>query len=72
MCMSSYTRVKHLETPPSLITALSCSVISDSLQPMDCSLPVSSILGIFQEEYWSGLPFLLQGIVLSQGSNLHL
>ena len=24
--------------------------------PMDCSLPVSSVHGISQEEYWSGLP----------------
>ena len=26
--------------------------------PMDCSLPDSSVCGIFQQEYWSGLPFL--------------
>ena len=26
--------------------------------PMDCSLPGSSIHGIFQEEYWSGVPLL--------------
>ena len=25
--------------------------------PMDYSLPGSSINGIFQQEYWSGLPF---------------
>ena len=25
--------------------------------PMDCSPPDSSVLGIFQREYWSGLPF---------------
>ena len=24
---------------------------------MDCGLPGSSICGIFQQEYWSGLPF---------------
>ena len=24
--------------------------------PMDCSLPDSSLLGIFQQKYWSGLP----------------
>ena len=24
--------------------------------PMDCSLPGSSVHGILQEEYWSGLP----------------
>ena len=26
-------------------------------EPMDCSPPVSSVPGILQEEYWSGLPF---------------
>ena len=26
--------------------------------PMDCSLPGSSVHGILQQEYWSGLPFL--------------
>ena len=25
--------------------------------PMDCSPPGSSVHGILQEEYWSGLPF---------------
>ena len=25
--------------------------------PMDCSLPGSSVCGIFKQEYWSGLPF---------------
>ena len=25
--------------------------------PMDCSLPGSSVHGILQQEYWSGLPF---------------
>ena len=25
--------------------------------PMDCSLPGSSVHGIFQAEYWNGLPF---------------
>ena len=31
----------------------SCPTLSD---PMDCSLPGSSIHGIFQAEYWSGVP----------------
>ena len=34
----------------------SCPTLSD---PMDCSLPGSSVLGIFQagvQEYWSGVP----------------
>ena len=33
--------------------AQSCPTLSD---PMDCSLPGSSIHGIFQKEYWSGVP----------------
>ena len=32
----------------------SCLTLRD---PMDCSLPGSSIHGIFQAKYWSGLPF---------------
>ena len=34
--------------------AKSCLTLTD---PMDCSLPGSSVHGIFQQEYWSGLPF---------------
>ena len=33
--------------------AQSCPTLSD---PMDCSVPGSSAHGIFQEEYWSGVP----------------
>ena len=33
--------------------AQSCPTFSD---PMDCSLPGSSIHGIFQAKYWSGVP----------------
>ena len=33
--------------------AQSCPTLSN---PMDCSLPGSSIHGIFRQEYWSGLP----------------
>ena len=32
----------------------SCPTLSD---PMDCSLPGSSIRGISRQEYWSGVPF---------------
>ena len=34
--------------------AQSCLTLCD---PMDCSLPVSSVHGIPRREYWSGLPF---------------
>ena len=34
--------------------AQSCPTLCD---PMDCSLPRSSVHGISRQEYWSGLPF---------------
>ena len=34
---------------------LSCSVMSDC-NPMDCSLPGSSVGGFLRQEYWSGVP----------------
>ena len=34
---------------------VSCSVMSDSYNPMDCSLPLS--MGFSRREYWSALPF---------------
>ena len=37
--------------------------------PMDCSPPGYSVHGIFQQEYWSGLPFPLQGIFPNQRVN---
>ena len=33
--------------------AQSCPTLGD---PMDCSPPGSSVHGVFQEEYWSGVP----------------
>ena len=38
--------------------AQSCLTLCD---PMDCSLPGSSIHGISRQEYWSGLPFPSSG-----------
>ena len=38
----------------SLVFKLCLTISGD---PMDCSLPVSSVYGISQQEYWSGLPF---------------
>ena len=42
--------------------AQSCPTLSD---PMDCSLPGSSIHGIFQAEYWSGCHCLLRRSTLA-------
>jgi len=52
-----------------LMHAQSCSTLCD---PMDCSPPGSSVHGIFQEEYWSGLSFPPPGHIPTQGLNLHL
>ena len=35
----------------------SCSVMLDSLKPLDCSLPAPPSRGFSRQEYWSGLPF---------------
>ena len=35
--------------------------------PMDCGLPGSSVQGIFQQEYWSWLPFSPQGDLPNPG-----
>ena len=55
---------------------LYCSVLTQLcltlFKPVDHSPPDSSVHGFPRQEYWSGLPFLLQGIFLTQGSNLHL
>ena len=36
---------------------------------MDSNLPGSSVHGIFQQEYWSGLPFASAGLFPTQKSN---
>ena len=33
------------------------SVVSDSCNPVDCSLPGSSAVEFSRQEYWSGFPF---------------
>ena len=47
-----------------------CSVVFDSLRPMDCSLPGSYVHGIFPQEYWSGLSFRPPGDLLDPGIKL--
>ena len=44
--------------------AQSCPTLWD---PMDCSLPGSSVHGISQQGYWSGLPFPSPGDLRSPG-----
>ena len=43
---------------------LSCLTLRD---PMDCSPPGSSVHGILQTEYWSGLPFPTPGDLPDSG-----
>ena len=38
----------------------------------DCSWPGSTVMGFSSQEYWMGYHALLQGILLTQGSNPHL
>ena len=47
-----------------VVHLLSCVHLFD---PMDCNLPGSSVLGILQEEYRSGLPFPSPGDLLDPG-----
>ena len=46
-----------------------CPTLCD---PMDHGLPGSSVRGILQQEYWSGLPCPPPGIFPTQGSNTWL
>ena len=38
-------------------THVSCSVVSDSLQPTDYNLPGSLSMGLSRQKFWSELPF---------------
>ena len=50
-----------------LLVTQSCPTLCN---PMDCSLPGSSVHGILQERYWSGLPFPPPGEPPDQGIKL--
>ena len=59
-----------LETSYSVLHVLNCSVLSDSLWPMDCSLPGFSVHGDSSGKNTEvGCHALLQGIFLAQGLN---
>ena len=63
---ASWMALRHRSVPK----YVSCSVLSDSLQPMDYNLPSFSVHGILQATI-SGVSChsLLQGTFLTQGSN---
>ena len=47
-----------------VLVAQSCPTLCD---PMGCSPPGSSVLGIFRQEVWSGLPFPPPGDLTDPG-----
>ena len=47
------------------LVAKLCLTLCD---PMNCSVPGSSVHGISQQEYWGGLPFPSPGVFPTQGS----
>ena len=58
------------ENEMKVLVIQSCPTLCDL---MDCSLPISSVHGILQARILvMGCHFLLQGIFLTHGSNLHL
>ena len=40
-----------------MVVVCACSVMSKSLQPMDCSPPAPLSMELSRQEYWSVLPF---------------
>ena len=52
-----------------VLAAQQCPTLCDSI---DCSLPGSSVHGILQQEYWSGLPFPSPGNLPDSGVELAL
>ena len=51
-----------------MLSHFSCVQLFSTLYTAACQAPLS--MGFPRQEYWSGLPWLLQGIFLTQGSNL--
>ena len=49
------------------VHAQACSILC---KPLDCSPPGSSVHGISQEQYWSGLPFPSPGDLSDPGMKL--
>ena len=66
--------MQHCTYPGSLLNArMRAQLCPTFCNPVDCSMPGSSVLGIFQaKNTGTGCHFLLQGIFLPQGLNLCL
>ena len=61
-----------LRSRSSEVKAVVVSVVSDSCDPVGCSPPASSVHGVLQARMPGWVAYLLQGILLTQGSNLGL
>ena len=55
-----------------VVCVLGCSVMFDSATPCTVARQAPLSMGFPRQEFWSGCQFLLQGIFLTQGSNLGL
>ena len=56
VCVCAHTRAKSFQSYPTLC------------DPMGCSLPVSSVHGILQQEYWNVLPWPPSGTLPNPGN----
>ena len=61
---------RPLSLQPWCISAKSFQSYPTLCNPVACSLPGSSVLGILQQEYWSGLPCLPPGHLPNPGIKL--
>ena len=64
MCLAPKEKKRHNPYPPGahglvwdMWQWFSCSVLSDSCDPIDCSPAGSSVRGFSRQEYWSMVPF---------------
>jgi len=65
-CKDGNALMKLVGTAVLCLVAHYCPIVCD---PMDCSLPGSSVHGLLQQEYWSGLPCPPPGDLPTQGLN---
>ena len=70
---SDEDRWNHKENFVNSTLVCACSVVSYSFgTPWTVARQAPLSMIVFRQEYWSGLPFLLPGILLTLGLNTHL
>ena len=57
-------RIYYDSERPEVLVSQSCPALCD---PMECSLPGSSVHEFSRQEYWSGLPFYPSGDLMDPG-----